>query len=176
MKPLIKKSKTINSSTQVRRQMDAGNTSVSEKYKTRLLEPEEVFQKYFLKIFEKTCWKYSMSKRYKARLLEREEIFSKFCSPKKKAWRCNLPYKHLCSHWSKSIFLLHHVTAFEIHNRNKFHHHMIKVCLFLCFSDWFGVPAVSSWWRKWTGEASVKILMCFILMYFVFCILYFVLQ
>ena len=160
----------------MRRQMDAGNTSVSEKYKTRLLEPEEVFQKYFLKIFEKTCWKYSMSKRYKARLLEREVIFSKFCSPKKKAWRCNLPYKHLCSHWSKSIFLLHHVTAFEIHNRNKFHHHMIKVCLFLCFSDWFGVPAVSSWWRKWTGEASVKILMCFILMYFVFCILYFVLQ
>ena len=113
-----------------------------------------------------------MSKRYKARLLEREEIFSKFCSPKKKAWLCNLPYKHFCSHWSKSIFLLHHVTAFEIHNRNKFHHHMIKVCLFLCFSDWFGVPAVSSWWRKWTGEASVKILMCFILMYFVFCTLY----
>ena len=33
--------------------MDAGNTSVSEKYKTRLLEPKEVFQKKNLKIFEK---------------------------------------------------------------------------------------------------------------------------
>ena len=142
--------------------MDAGNTSVSEKYKTRLLEPEEVFQKYFLKIFEKNMLE----------ILHVQEIQSppswarsdclQILLTKKKAWRCNLPYKHLCSHWSKSIFLLHHVTAFEIHNRNKFHHHMIKVCLFLCFSDWFGVPAVSSWWRKWTGEASVKILMCFI--------------